>query len=136
MRNTKATRVRRKTKAGGKGRRKSLGKQTPRRRQTGGKVDLQKWISKLGVEFQWPGYQYMGPATKLALRLKRGDPGLNRLDKLAKQHDIDYTKARNLGDKHTADRKMIAGINRFTGKKSLTERIVKRTMQAKVKAGL
>ncbi|PFX12036.1 hypothetical protein AWC38_SpisGene24065 [Stylophora pistillata] len=88
-------------KAKGKGRARS------KRRQSGGKIDLQKWINKLGVEFHWPGYLYMGPGTKLAMRLKRGDLGINRLDKLAKQHDIDYSEAKNLADKHKADRKMI-----------------------------
>ena len=78
----------------------------------------------------------MGPGVKLAMRFKRGDPGINRLDKLAKQHDVDYSKSRNLADKHTADRKMIAGITRFPGRKTMTERIVRRIMQAKVKAGL
>ena len=53
----------------------------------------------------------MGPGTKLAKRLKRGDPGINRLDRLAKQHDIDYSKAKSLADKHIADRKMVAGID-------------------------
>ena len=52
-------------------------------------VDVQKWIAKTGNEFHWPGYQYMGPGTHLAKRLKRGDPGINRLDQIAKQHDID-----------------------------------------------
>lgn len=68
----------------------------------------------------------MGPGTKLAKRVKRCDPGINRLDKLAKQHDIDYTNAKSLGDKHMADRKMVAGSNNFKGKKSWTEEIVKR----------
>lgn len=53
----------------------------------------------------------MGPSTKLKNRLARGDPGINRLDRIAKQHDIDYTKARHLKDKHKADRTMIARIN-------------------------
>ena len=60
-------------------------KPTPRRRgtkwkrsQQGGAVDLQKWLAKTGKEFHWPGYQYMGPGTHLAKRLKRGDPGINR----------------------------------------------------------
>ena len=73
----------------------------------------------------------MGPGTKLAERLKRGDPGINRLDKLAKQHDIDYTNAKSLAEKHKADR-MVAGINNFKGKKSWTDEIVKRIMQAKL----
>ena len=66
-------------------------KPTPRRRGTKGKrtqrgwgVDIQKWLAKTGIEFHWPGYQYMGPDTKLAKRLKRGDPGINRLDKTDK----------------------------------------------------
>jgi len=84
-------------------------KPTPKRRtkrkrpQQGGAVDLQKWLAKTGKEFDWPGYQYMGPGTHLAKRLKRGDPGINRLDKIAKQHDIDYSQARNLQDKWKAD---------------------------------
>ena len=32
----------------------------------------------------------MGPGTKLEKRLKRGDPGINRLDRIARQHNIDY----------------------------------------------
>ena len=78
----------------------------------------------------------MGPGTKLAKWLKRGDPGINRLDRLAKQHDIDYSKAKSLADKHIADRKMVAVIDKFPGKKSLTEQIVKRIMQAKLKTKL
>ena len=65
-------------------------------RQRGCGFDLQKWLGKTGIEFHWPGYQFMGPGTNLAKRLKRGDPGINRLDKIAKQHDIDYSKAKNL----------------------------------------
>ena len=57
---------------------------TKRRPQRGGGFDIQKWISKLGIEFHWPGYQYIGPGTNLAKRLKGGDPGINQLDKLAK----------------------------------------------------
>jgi len=94
-------------------------------------VDLQKWLAKTGMEFHWPCYQYMGPGTHLAKRLKRGDPGINRLDKITKQHDIHYSHARNLQDKWKADTKMIKAIDRLPGKKTTTERIVKRIMQAK-----
>ena len=73
----------------------------------------------------------MGPGTKLKKHLARGDPGINRLDRLAKQHDIDYSKAKNLQDKWKADAKMIQGIDHLPGRKTLTERIVKRIMQAK-----
>ena len=67
--------------------------------------DLQKWLAKTGIEFHWPGYQYMGPGTHLAERLKRGDPGKSRLDRLVKQHDIDYSRAKTLQDKWKADEK-------------------------------
>ena len=45
------------------------------------------------------GYRYMGPGTHLKKRLKCGDLGINRLDKIAKQHDIDYSQVKNLQDK-------------------------------------
>ena len=95
-----------------------------RRAQAGGAVDVQKWIAKTGKEFHCPGYQYMGPGTHLAKRLKRGDPGINRLDKIAKQHDVDYSRAKNLQDKWKADAKMIQAIDRLPGKKTKTERVV------------
>ena len=101
-------------------------------RQMGGGLDIQKWLAKTGREFHWPGYQYLGPGTHLKKRLKRGDPGINRLDRLAKQQDIDYARAKNLRDKHAADRKMIQAIDRFKGRKTNTEQMVKKIMQAKV----
>jgi len=112
--------------------RKTQTKRKPRRkRQRGHGLDIQKWLSKTGIEFHWPGYQYMGLRTKLKKRLARGDPGINRLDKIAKQHDIDYSRAKNLEDKWKADTKMIESINKLPGKKTLTEKIVRKIMQAK-----
>ena len=95
-------------------------------------MDVQKMLEKTGIEFHWPGYQFMGPGTKLKKRLARGDPGINRLDRISKQHDIDYSTARSLRDKHRADRTMIRSIQRLPGKKTLTERAIKNIMQAKV----
>ena len=109
---------------------------TRKHRQRGRGFDIQKWLGKTGIEFHWPGYQYMGPGTKLAKRLKRGDPGINRLDKISKQHDIDYSHAKNLRDKWKADAKMIKAIEKLPGNKTLTEKIVKRIMQAKKKLKL
>ena len=103
--------------------------QTRKKRAHG--FDFQKWWTKTGIEFHWPGYQYMGPGTKLEKRLKWGDPGINRLDKLAKQHDIDYSRAKNLQDKWKANAKIIKAIDKLPGSKTLTEKIVKRIMQAK-----
>ena len=114
--------------AGAKAKAKSKPK---KRRQRGRGFDIQKLLGKTGIEFHWPGYQYMGPGTKLKKRLKRGDPGINRLDRIAKQHDIDYSRAQNLQDKWKADTKMIKAIDKLPGNKTMTERIVKRIMQAK-----
>ena len=109
---------------------------TKKTSQRGGKLDLQNVLAKTGIEFHWPGYQYMGPGTHLEKRLKRGDPGINRLDRISKTHDIDYSKAKSLSDKHAADRKMIASIDNLPGNKTTTERIVKTIMKAKVKLGV
>ena len=102
-----------------------------RLRQRGQVVDIQKWLSKTGIEFHVPGYQYLGPGTKLKKGLARGDPGINRLDRIAKQHDIDYARAKNLQDKWIADTRMIKSINKLPGKKILTERLIRKIVQAK-----
>lgn len=73
--------------------------------------------------FHPPGYQYLGHGTKLDKRLKRGDPVIKRLDRIAKQHDIDYSRAKNIRDKWKADEKMVKAINRLPGKKSMMERV-------------
>ena len=96
---------------------------------------MQKWLGKTGIEFHWPGYQYMGPGTNLKKRLARGDPGNNRLDKIAKQHDINYINAKTLKDKHAADKKMVNAIRRLTGRKTYTETIVKGIMKGKLALG-
>lgn len=77
----------------------------------------------------------MGPGTYLEKRLKRGDKGINRLDRLAKAHDIAYAKAGdNLKLKHKADKAMIEGVRKFGfWKQKPTERIVKNIMKAKLK---
>ena len=107
-----------------------------RRKQRGGKFYIQKAIGKTGIEFHIPGYQYAGPGTKLKKRLARGDPGINRLDRIAKQHDIDYSHARNLQDKWAADHKMICAIEQLPGKKKVAEKVVRRIMKTKTKLKL
>ena len=73
-----------------------------KRRQRGGKFDIQRKIEKLGIEFhpftlsRHKRYQYLGPGTFLKKRLARGDPGINCLDSIAKQHNIDYSNAKNI----------------------------------------
>ena len=78
----------------------------------------------------------MGHGMHLKKRLKRGYPGINRLEKIAKQHDIDYSQAKKIQDKWKADAKMVKTINPLPGKKSWTKAIVKRIMQAKQKIKL
>ena len=74
----------------------------------------------------------MGPGTNLKKRLARGDKGVNRLDNIAMHHDIAYSKAKNLRDKHAADKKMVRAIQKLPGKKTLTEKIVKNIMKGKL----
>ena len=97
---------------------------------------MQNLLNKTGIEFHWLGYQYMGHGTHLKKRLARGDPGINRLDRIAKAHDIDYDKAKDLKDKWEADRKVIAKIDKLPNRKSLTERIVRRIMKTKLRLGM
>ena len=106
-------------------------RRTRTKNQAGGSLDVQKWLGKTGIEFHWPGYQYMGPGTHLKKRLARGDPGINRLDKIAKIHDIDYSRSKNLEDKWAADKKMVKAIDNLPGRNTPTEFIVKHIMKAK-----
>ncbi|CAH3115534.1 unnamed protein product, partial [Porites lobata] len=106
---------------------------TPAKRRLDGKDWL---IEKTGKEFHWPKMNYLGPGTQLQKRLRRGDQGVNRLDGLAKIHDIDYSKVKNLQDKWKADDKMIRAISKLPGKKTMQERIVKKIMQTKRKLKL
>ena len=107
-----------------------------KRRQRGGKFDLQKAIEKTGIEFHLPGFNYAGPGIHLQKRLKLGEKGINRLDEIAKMHDIAYSKAKTLQDKWKADDVMIKAITKLPGKKTNTERVVKKIMQAKRKLKL
>lgn len=61
-------------------------------------------INNLPFELHVPGYQYLGPGTKLHKRLQRGDPGINKLDQAAREHDIAYSKSKKLSDRHISDK--------------------------------
>ena len=121
------------------GKRKVRRKRPQRKRkrgQRGAALDIQKLIEKTGKEFHWPGMNFLGPGTKLKERMRRGDRGVNRLDELAKFHDLANAKAKNLQDKWKADDKIIRAISNLPGKKTKQERIVKKIMQAKRKLKL
>ena len=110
-----------------------------RKRQRGEKFDTQKKVEKLGSEFhpfslsKRRRYQYLGPGKFLKKRLARGDPGINRLDRIAKQHDIDYSNAKNIRDKWKADLKMVHAIDALPGKKSTMEKLSRNIIAAKRK---
>lgn len=65
---------------------------------------LNKAVDLLPFEAHIPGYQYCGPGTKLAKRLKRGDPGINKLDAACKVHDIAYSTYTDNKHRAEADR--------------------------------
>ena len=60
---------------------------------------------------------YAGPGTNLKARLLRNDPpvdGPNGIDAAAKQHDIDYSKARTVSDVRSADKSFLKKVRRST----------------------
>lgn len=65
---------------------------------------VNKAVDILPVELHLPGYQYCGPGTDLKKRLARGDPGINRLDRACKQHDIAYSQNSDTASRAKADR--------------------------------
>ena len=69
---------------------------------------VNKLINKLPFELHLPKFQYCGPGTKLAERLARGDPGINILDQACKEHDIVYSKTRELGPERKRADKVLA----------------------------
>lgn len=69
-----------------------------------GKGLVNALINNLPFEIHPPGYQYLGPGTKLEKRLKRNDLGVNELDKAAKEHDIAYSKTNKMSERHQADK--------------------------------
>lgn len=78
-------------------------KRSKSRKRTG-KGLLNAMINNLPFELHAPGYQYLGPGTKLEKRLNRNDPGVNELDRAAKEHDIAYSKTKKLSERHIADK--------------------------------
>ncbi|XP_022193867.2 uncharacterized protein LOC111051632 isoform X1 [Nilaparvata lugens] len=61
-------------------------------------------IDILPIELHFPGYHYCGPGTNLEDRLARGDPGINKLDKACKEHDIAYLRSSDTASRAVADR--------------------------------
>lgn len=79
-------------------------KQTAKKTIKSGKGFVNSLINKLPFEAHIPSYQYCGPGTKLAKRLKRNDSGINELDRACKEHDIAYSKTDNVAERNRADK--------------------------------
>lgn len=82
--------------------RKKVRKSKSRKRT--GKGLVNSLINNLPFELHAPGYQYLGPGTKLKKRIKRNDPGINELDRAAKEHDIAYSRSNKMSERHHADK--------------------------------
>ena len=113
--------------------------------------DLQTLSSKL-PDFPWskypgehhlPGYQYLGPGTRLDIRLdenlkpKPGEEPINRIDQAALKHDIAYMNP-NIRDRQKADIDLIQDINEIknkTWKEKIAGFIAKNAMKAKIVIG-
>ncbi|KAJ8915473.1 hypothetical protein NQ315_003236 [Exocentrus adspersus] len=103
---------------------------------------LDSIINNLPVELHIPGYRFCGPGTKLAKRLSRGDVGINGLDEACKEHDIAYSREKNLEQRHKADQnlgekalKRFISSNASIGEKSAALAVAT-AMKVKTKLGM
>ena len=113
-------------------------------------IDIHKAIGKLPIipkrGFVLPNMNYCGaynPLHKQLIYDKNGNilryiqkPSGNT-DAICAQHDVDYTLAKNLNDKHIADEKMIKSINELPyNQQQYGTFLVKNIIQSKRKLGL
>jgi hypothetical protein len=75
-----------------------------RRRIRGAGSLLNSAINALPFELHLVGYNYCGPGTKLQERLARGDKPINPLDEACQEHDIAYSKNKDIPSRLQADR--------------------------------
>src|SRR5436190_1730007 len=68
---------------------------------------LDRAINALPFELHITGYQFCRPEIHLEKRLARGDTGVNLLD-AACEHDIAYSRNKDLSARHVADRILAA----------------------------
>lgn len=107
--------------------------------QKGG--DIVSWIQDKfnPPEIHIPGYQFCGPFTKLKKRLQRGDPGINRVDKACKKHDIAYSKTKDTAARHVADQDLLDDLDNIqdpTLGERLSRTIIKPIIKTKKRFGL
>ena len=89
-------------------------------------IDIHKTIGKLPIipkrGFTLPNMNYCGPYNPLSKQLIYDENGnilkyvqkpTGKTDEICSQHDVDYSLAKSLKDKHIADEKMINAINKL-----------------------
>ena len=92
-------------------------------------IDIHKAIGKLPIipkrGFILPNMHYCGPYNPLEKQLIYDQKGnilryiqkpTGKTDEICSQHDVDYSLAKSLKDKHIADKKMIDSINKLSYK--------------------
>ena len=113
-------------------------------------IDLHKAIGKLPIiskrGFTLPNMNYCGtynPLEKQLIYDRKGNilkyiqKPTGKTDMICSQHDVDYTLAKNLKDKHIFDKKMIDSINKLPYKdKHWGTFLVKNIISSKKKLGL
>ena len=113
-------------------------------------IDLHKAIGKLPIipkrGFTLPNMYYCGPYNPLNSQLEYNNESritkykqfhTGKIDPICSQHDVDYTLAKNLKDKHIADQKMINAINKLPYKeRQWSTFLVKNIILGKKKLGL
>ena len=120
--------------------------------------DIQKFSSRL-PGFIWskysgekhlPSYNYLGPGTRLDIRLdennipKPGEEPINEIDRLAYIHDLAYQNSDDMGEaaalneRHRADQEMINGLKQLKNL-SIPQRLIRtliiKLFQAKILVG-
>ena len=113
-------------------------------------IDLHKAIGKLPIipkrGFTLPNMRYCGPYNPLDSQLEYNNEGritkykqfpTGKIDRICSQHDVDYTLAKNLKDKHIADQKMINAIKKLPySERQWGTFLVKNIILGKKKLGL
>ena len=113
-------------------------------------IDIHKVIGKLPIipkrGLTLPNCNYCGPYNPLHKQLTYDQNGnilryiqqpTGQTDEICAQHDVDYTLAKNLKDKHIADKKMIDSINKLPyNQKQWGTFLVKNIISSKKKLGL
>ena len=113
-------------------------------------IDIHKAIGKLPIipkrGLTLPNYNYCGPYNPLHKQLIHDQNGnilryiqqpTGKTDEICAQHDVDYTLAKNLKEKHIADQKMINSINNLPyNQRQYGTFLVKNIISSKKKLGL